>query len=82
MRQVDFKLDKIIIGKCMIEERVKDLEVKFSHQDFLLDQLNKIVMNQQLVIDKLQNDILELKLSQSETGAQPRSLEDDVPPHY
>ncbi|MBC7539228.1 MAG: SlyX family protein [Bacteriovorax sp.] len=66
----------------MIEERVKDLEVKFSHQDFLLDQLNKIVMNQQLVIDKLQNDILELKLSQSETGAQPRSLEDDVPPHY
>lgn len=66
----------------MLEERVKDLEVKFSHQDFLLDQLNKIVANQQQTIEKLQQDILELKLSQSENTSQPRSLADDVPPHY
>jgi len=66
----------------MLEEKIKDLEVKFSHQDFLLDQLNKIVANQQLAIEKLQKELLELKLSQSENSAQARTLADDVPPHY
>ena len=66
----------------MLEEKIKNLEVKFSHQDFLLDQLNKIVTAQQLTIEKLQKDILELKLSQSENNSQSRSLADDVPPHY
>jgi SlyX protein len=66
----------------MIEERVKDLEVKFSHQDYLVDQLNRIVTNQQIIIEKLQKDILELKLSQSENGSQTISLQDEVPPHY
>lgn len=66
----------------MSEEKIKDLEIKFSHQDFLLDQLNKIVAKQQLVIEKLQQDIVELKLSHSEGASQSRSLEDDVPPHF
>ena len=66
----------------MIENRLKDLEVKFSHQDFLLDQLNKIVSKQQIAIEKLQQEVLELKLSQSESSGTTRSLEDDVPPHY
>jgi uncharacterized coiled-coil protein SlyX len=45
--------------------------------------LNRIVTSQQLVIDKLQKDVLELKLSQSSGGNQgSRSLKDDVPPHY
>lgn len=66
----------------MIEDRIKDLEVKFSHQDYLLDQLNKIVATQQLTIEKLQQEILEIKLSQTENSAQDRTLADDVPPHY
>ena len=66
----------------MLEEKVKNLEVKFSHQDFLLDQLNKIVANHQSAIEKLQQEILELKLTQGEGSSQTRSLEDDVPPHY
>lgn len=66
----------------MLEEKVKNLEVKFSHQDFLLDQLNKIVANQQSAIEKLQQEIIELKLAQGEGSSQTRSLEDDVPPHY
>lgn len=67
----------------MLEERIKDLEIKFSHQDDLIDQLNKIITHQQLAIEKLQNDILELKLSQNEnSGMSGRTLADDVPPHY
>lgn len=67
----------------MLEERIKDLEIKFSHQDDLIDQLNKIVAAQGLVIEKLQNDILELRLSQGDNSTQAgRTLADDVPPHY
>jgi len=67
----------------MLEERIKDLEIKFSHQDDLIDQLNKIVAAQGPMIEKLQNDILELRLSQGDNSTQAnRTLADDVPPHY
>lgn len=67
----------------MLEERIKDLEIKFSHQDDLIDQLNKIVAAQRPMIEKLQNDILELRLSQGDNSTQAnRTLADDVPPHY
>lgn len=67
----------------MLEKRVIALEEKFSYQDDLVDQLNRIVTSQQLVIDKLQKDVLELKLSQTSGGNQgSRTLKDDVPPHY
>jgi SlyX protein len=66
----------------MLEKSIAELEIKFSHQDYLLDQLNKIVANQQLAIEKLQQDIRDLKLSQSEGASGQRTLEDDVPPHY
>ena len=45
-----------------MEKSIAELEIKFSHQDYLLDQLNKIVANQQLAIEKLQQDIRDLKL--------------------
>ena len=66
----------------MLEEKIKALEIKFAHQDFLVDQLNKIVASQQQVIEKMQTDIQDLKLSLSENTSQPRSLEDDIPPHF
>jgi SlyX protein len=59
------------------------LEEKFSHQDYLLDQLNNIVAKQQLIIDELRKDVLELKLSQTaNTNSSTRTLKDDIPPHY
>lgn len=67
----------------MQEERIKNLEIKFAHQDDFIDQLNKIITNHQLTIEKLEREILELKRSHSEgTTASPRTLADDVPPHY
>ncbi|MFA6237744.1 MAG: SlyX family protein [Bacteriovorax sp.] len=67
----------------MLEERIKDLEIKFSHQDEFILELNKIVTAQQLLVEKLQKEVLELKLSQSENAsAAGRTLADDVPPHY
>ncbi len=67
----------------MLENRITALEEKFSHQDHLVDQLNKIVTAQQLVIDQLKKDVLDLKITQSSSGNQgTRTLKDDVPPHY
>lgn len=67
----------------MLEGRVTDLEIKFSHQDELVNQLNKIITLQQLSIEKLQKDVMELKLSQNENASGAgRTLADDVPPHY
>jgi len=67
----------------MFENRIKDLEIKFSHQDDLIEQLNQIVTNQQFSIEKLEKVILELKLAQGDSGSQnSRTLADDVPPHY
>lgn len=66
----------------MIEERLTALEIKFSHQDFLVDELNKMVSDQQQLIDKLIKEIQNLKISMDGNSQSTRTLEDDVPPHY
>jgi SlyX protein len=67
----------------MHEERLMNLEIKFSHLDDFVDQLNKIITLQQLRIENLEREILELKRGLSEqNGTTNRSLADDVPPHY
>lgn len=67
----------------MLDKRITALEEKFSHQDHLVDQLNKIVTTQQLVIDQLKKDVQELKLAQLSSGNQSGgTLKDEVPPHY
>lgn len=67
----------------MIENRIIALEEKFAHQDYLVEQLNKLVTDQHMIIEQLKKDVLDLKLSQSSSGNQgTRTLKDDVPPHY
>ncbi len=68
----------------MNEQRLTDLEIRFSHQDHFLEQLNKIVVAQQTTIERLEKEILDLKRSiNSENGVQAnRTLQDDKPPHY
>lgn len=68
----------------MNEERIINLEIKFSHQDNYLEDLNKIVTAQQITIERLEKEIIDLKRSlHSESGVPgSRSLRDDKPPHY
>ncbi len=67
-----------------MEERIINLEIKFSHQDEFLQELNQIVVNQQKTIDRLEKEILDLKRNiNSESGVDSRrTLLDDKPPHY
>lgn len=67
----------------MLEERIINLEVKFTHQDEFLYELNKTVIAQQAVIEKLRREIEELKLGNDKSEVSPnRTLRDDIPPHY
>lgn len=66
------------------EQRIIDLEIRFSHQDDYIQQLNSIIVDQQKSIERLEMAILDLKRSvNTEGGVSPtRSLADDKPPHY
>jgi SlyX protein len=62
-----------------LETRLVDLEIKYSHQEELLEQLNKIVAKQSRVIEKLSRELNELKLSS--INAQ-ENIGSEKPPHY
>lgn len=64
-----------------IEQRLMALELKVSDAEDTLEQLNTALYRQQQQIDRLQQALRELLSSQPETGA-PRSLRDELPPHY
>jgi SlyX protein len=68
----------------MLEERIIELEIRFSHQDDFLQQLNQIVIEQQQTIHRLEKEIIDLKRSVNTEGmvGDNRSLKDDIPPHY
>lgn len=68
----------------MDEKRIIDLEIRFAHLDDFIDQLNKIVIQQQKTIERLEKELLDLKTNSTGGGnVDPnRSLKDDKPPHY
>ncbi|MDD3483925.1 SlyX family protein [Azovibrio restrictus] len=67
-----------------MEERITDLEIKFSFAQDLLETLNTTVYRQQQQIDLLVQELKALRLQmQSMAPAQGgRNLADEIPPHY
>ncbi|MEM8713909.1 MAG: SlyX family protein [Planctomycetota bacterium] len=63
-----------------------DLEERLAFQERALEQLNRVVAEQQLELDVLQREVKELRLAASRNAGDPkgeaRTLEDDRPPHY
>ena len=68
----------------MNEDMIVNLEIKFSHQDHFLMQLNEVVMKQSKVIERLEKEIVDLKSMMNTTSQvdPSRTLADDRPPHY
>lgn len=68
----------------MLEERIINLEIRYSHQEEFIHQLNEIVVAHQKTIERLEKEVLDLKRSLNAEGGVSgnRSLKDDVPPHY
>lgn len=67
-----------------MNDRIINLEIKFAHQDDFLEQLNQVVTRQQVMLERLEKEILDLKRNvNSGNGVEgSRSLADDKPPHY
>jgi SlyX protein len=66
-----------------IEARITELEVKLSFADELLDALNRTVYRQQQEIDQLRQELRAMRQQvQASLPAEPRNLQDDIPPHY
>jgi SlyX protein len=64
------------------ERRLEALEIKASFADDLLEELNGIVARQQMQIQHLMQQLRALQEQVPVMGAAPRSLRDELPPHY
>lgn len=71
------------MNEPMHEQRITELEIRLALQDDLLDELNQIISRQQLQIDQLGAALHALQQNQTTPDQQaPRSLFDEIPPHY
>lgn len=66
------------------DARLTDLEVKASFNEDTVEQLNQTVIRQQRQIDLLVRQLAELRAQVERLAdpAGPRSLRDELPPHY
>ena len=66
-----------------VAHRLRELEIKASYAEDLLDQLNLLIYQQQQQIDSLLRQVLQLREQSPDAGAgTPRNLRDELPPHY
>ena len=66
-----------------LEQRITELEIKFSYADDLLETLNTQIARQQDLIDRLLAEVAELRRRRDDgSGPGFRSLRDELPPHY
>lgn len=66
-----------------MDARVTELEIKISYAEDMIDELNRVVFRQQQQIDLLLGQIKSLREQvQNAAPGEPRSLRDELPPHY
>jgi len=66
-----------------MDARLEKIEVKLSLAEDMLEELNNTVYRQQRQIDQLQQEVKTLRQHmQTALPAEPRNLQDEIPPHY
>lgn len=66
-----------------MESRLEELEIRLTWLDDQVEQLNKVIFQQQEKLDQLQAQLRLLWQGQENlTVAEPRDLRDEIPPHY
>jgi SlyX protein len=65
-----------------IEDRLTELEIRITHQDSTIDELNKTVFEQWQTIEKLTKELLSMK--DRVKAVAPSDIDDTpyLPPHY
>lgn len=65
------------------DARLSEIEVKLTFAENLIDELNRTVYRQQQELDALREALRSLRQQVQESlPAEPRSLRDEIPPHY
>ncbi|AVP57801.1 SlyX family protein [Pulveribacter suum] len=64
------------------DERLQALEIKAAYAEDLLDELNLALYRQQQLVERLQQELGELRRRVPDGDAGPRNLRDELPPHY
>lgn len=64
------------------EQRFIDIEMKLSHQEFLIDELNQVVKEQTETITRLELTLKKLSARVSETADARVGAGNEKPPHY
>lgn len=66
-----------------LEAQITELEIKISYAEDMLDALNRTAFSQQQQIDQLIAQVRTLRDQvQASAPAEPRSLREELPPHY
>ena len=68
-----------------LEKRITDLEMKFSYQDHLIEELNAVIVQQQKELQRLKNLWLQFEEVKLKGGLDQgiKNLSEEVPPpHY
>jgi SlyX protein len=66
-----------------MESRIAELEIKLSHCEDSIDELNRTVFRQQQQMELLQAQLRELyRLAQSDGTMEHGVPRDEIPPHY
>lgn len=66
-----------------IDQRLTQLEIKATYTEDLVEQLEKIIVQQQQQIGLLLREVAELRRPSADGGlGAARSLHDDLPPHF
>ena len=68
----------------MLEQRIIELEIKVSHQEVLIEELNQVIYEQQKTTDKLEASLTRLtkKLQELLAANEETQLPHEKPPHY
>jgi SlyX protein len=82
--EVQYRMDSLHpTDSQRVDQRLIDLEIKASFTEDLLDDLNQLVAHQQKQIDLLVRELANLRQQgPADDIATPRSLRDELPPHY
>jgi SlyX protein len=62
-----------------MEQRLADLEIRYTHQERLIDDLSKVIYEQQRAIEKLEKRVRDLELR---LRGQEEPPANEPPPHY
>ena len=65
-----------------LTKRMEDLEVRFAFQDETIHQLDSVVQEQALEIERLRNELRTVREQLKDTLGPEAPLEEQVPPHY